>query len=233
MKTMNKFHLIIIVLVLLCLLGGLGYTRLHIEEIGGNVGTLNGNIVGMAIGSWKGITEGSEAGAAAGAEAGLSASDTEVDQDIAGSIESVGRLEVLAAGVRLQNLHAVGNTYKVLYVAKGDAVFSVNLAEADVSYSEDGKEVTIHIPEPTVELYLDENSTGKLAEMQKFSWSVGAKDGINAYLNSMVTVQEKVEETIDNYDSLMETAKEAAISQVTQLAGTVCGEDRQVHVEFL
>ena len=147
-------------------------------------------------------------------------------------MESIGKLEVLAADVTLKNINKIGNAYKGLYLINGDAVFTVDLNNAEISYSKEGTDVYIWIPSPEMELYLDQNSTKKLAETQKFDLSVNAEDGLNAYLNSMTQTVENVKETMSNYESLMKIAKESAKTQVEQLATTLCGESQIVHVEF-
>lgn len=207
-----------------------GYLHHRATDIGTAVGQTNGKIVGTAIGSAKGITVGTQEGKSAGEKAGLDAEDTTVD--IKGSMEALGKLEVLAAGVSLKNINKIGDTYTGLYLINGDAVFSVDLAEAEISFSQDGKDVYITIPEPDLEVYLDQNSTKKLAESQNFSFTVSAEDGLIAYLNSMTQTVEKVKETMVNYDSLFVDAKESAKKQVQQLATTICGDNYVVHIQF-
>jgi len=207
-----------------------GYIHHRAGEIGTAVGQTNGKIVGTAIGSAKGVTVGTQEGKEAGEQAGLSAEDTSVD--IKGSMEALGKLEVLVAGVSLKNINKIGDSYTGLYLINGDAVFSVDLAEAEISFSQDGKDVYITIPEPNLEVYLDQNSTKKLAESQNFSFTVSAEDGLIAYLNSMTQTVEKVKETMINYDSLFADAKESAKKQVQQLAATICGDNYIVHVQF-
>lgn len=207
-----------------------GYLHHKSKDIGNAVGQVNGKIVGTAIGSAKGVTIGVEEGKKAGESAGLDAEDTVVD--IKGSMESLGKLEVLVAGVSLKNINKIGDTYTGLYIINGDAVFSVDLEQAEISFSQDGTDVYITIPEPDLELYLDQNSTQKLAESQNFSWTVTAKDGLINYLNTMTQTVEKVKETMVNYDSLFADAKEAAKKQVKQLASTICGDNYIVHVQF-
>lgn len=218
--------IIFLIVIMVVLINIHGYSKIIGEEIG----NLNGQLVGTAIGSAKGVTEGVASGITAGEEAGLSAVDTTAD--IKGTIESMGKLEVLVAGVTLQNLNEIGDAYKGLYIANGDAVFTVDLNEAEISFSQDDKDVYITIPAPEFELYLDQNSTEKLFEIQNFSFTVDAEDGINSYLNTMTKTVEKAKETIVNYDSLMTTATESAKQQVEQLASTVCGEEHVVHVQF-
>jgi len=220
--------LLVIFLLLATFLGG--YLHHRVEKIGASVGEMNGKLVGVAIGSAKGVTIGMQEGKKAGVDAGLSAEDTVTE--IKESMEALGRLEVLVAGVSLTNINKIGDTYKGLYIINGDAVFSVNMAETEIRFRENRKEVDVIIPEPELELFLDQNSTEKLAETQKFSWTVSAKDGLEAYLNSMTQIVENAKDTIANYDSLFSEAKESATTQVEQLITIICADDCVVHVQF-
>lgn len=216
---------------LLCTMTGLFYMRAHITEIGRGAGNGLGKTAGAAIGSARGVMVGIEQGKNAGREEGLSAKDTTAD--LSETMESVGKLEVLAAGVKLQNFHEVGDNYKVLYLAKGDALFTVDVGQADIQYSADGNELCIKIPQPVMELYIDEEATEKLAETQNFSLTApGAKEGITAYLHSMAAITEQAEKNIANYGDLMDAAREAAIRCVEQLAATACGASQKIVVEF-
>jgi hypothetical protein len=210
----------------------LGYTRLNIERIGNQVGETKGQIVGTAVGSVNGIIEGRAAGKEAGEADGLSAEDTEVD--IKGTIESIGKLEVLVARVKLKNTNklGLGDEYENLTIFGADAVFTVDLSAAKISYGSNGQDVYISIGEPTLDLYVDLNSSETLFEVQKFSWTVTAEDGINARLNSMKKTVSNVKETMANYDTLMDMAKESAKEQVQLLTSTVCGNGVTVHVQF-
>jgi len=221
---------VLIVVLAVCLLVFSVFIRTRAVAVGSNVGEVNGRIVGTAIGSFNGITQGIEEGIDAGTQAGLSAVDTSAD--VKGTMESIGRLEVLAAGVTLKNINTIGEAYKGLYVISGDAIFTVDLGNAEISFSQDGKDVYIWIPEPTLELFLDQSSTRKLAETQHFSLSVSAQDGLIAYLNSMTQTVDNVKKSLTNYDALMKAAKDSARTQVMLLAKTVCGDSQTVHVEF-
>lgn len=228
MKQTTLLFLLVVILLIATVF--IGYIHHRAEKIGSIVGKMNGEIVGIAIGSAEGVTKGTKEGEEAGKRAGLIAEDTTVD--IKGSMEALGKLEVLVAGVSLKNINKIGESYTGLYLINGDAVFSVDLAEAEISFSQDGKDVYITIPEPNLEVYLDQDSTKKLAESQNFSFTVSAKDGLVAYLNSMTQTVEKVKETMVNYDALFADAKESAKKQVQQLAATICGDNYVVHVQF-
>lgn len=234
MSRQKKFEtttlLFLVVAVLLVVTVFSGYIHHRSGKIGSTIGQANGKIVGTAIGSAKGLTMGAKKGKEDGENAGLSAEDT--DADIKGSMEALGRLEVLVAGVSLKNINKIGDAYTGLYIINGDAVFSVDMEKAEISFSKDGKNAYIAIPEPELELYLDQNGTSKLAEEQNFSFDISAEDGLREYLNSMAKMKEKVKETMVNYDSLFQEAKDAAETQVRQLTETICGDKYAVHIKF-
>lgn len=229
-KLKQTTALVLLVAILLAATVTSGYIHHKADEIGDIVGRTNGKLVGIALGSAKGVTVGIKEGSEAGAEEGMSAKDTTAE--IKNGIESLGKLEVLAAGVSLTNNIKINDTYNTLRRYNADAVFSVDLMNTEISFSQDGAEVYITIPEPELEIYVDQNSTQKLAEIQKFSLSVSAEDGMVSYLNSMVQTINKVEEKITNYDALFAAAKDAAEKQVWQLAETICGNDYIVHIKF-
>lgn len=207
-----------------------GYMHHRAGAMGTAVGKANGTIVGTAIGSARGITKGTQEGRAAGEQAGLSAEDTTAD--IKGGMEEMGRLEVLVAEVILKNLNKVGNAYTGLFLISGDAVFTVDMAAAEIIRSQDGSKVSITIPKPELNLYPDMENTKKLAEYQKVSLTVSAEDGLIEYLNSLTKTVEKVRETMSNYDTLYTEATEAAETQVQQLVKSICGIDTVVQVQF-
>ena len=228
---MGSKSVIFVVLALLVLAAAVAvYITLHAATIGGGVGEINGKIVGTAIGSARGITQGIESGAEDGESKGLSAEDTIAE--VKGTMESIGKLEVFAADVTLKNINEIGKVYKSLYIISADAVFTVDLNNAEITCSKDGADIYIRIPSPEMELYLDQSSTRKLAETQKFSLTVSAKDGLKEHLNSMAQIKENAEKSMANYESLMTVANESAETQVKQLATVLCGKSQHVHVEF-
>lgn len=206
------------------------YSHAQAKNVGTSVGEMTGGAVGIALGSAEGMFKGLQEGMEAGEAAGLSAEDTTADMKE--SLKEVGRLEVLAAGVTLRNVNKIGQEYTNLSMLNGDAIFSVDMTQAEISFSQDGKEVYIVIPEPTMELYIDQSGTEILAEIQKPSFGVTAEDGLNAYLNSMAQTVDKVKETLANYDSLLAQAKDSALEQVRQMAETISGGRYTVHTQY-
>lgn len=206
------------------------YFHAQAKNVGTSVGEMTGGAVGIALGSAEGMFKGLQEGMEAGEAAGLSAEDTTADMKE--SLKEVGRLEVLAAGVTLRNVNKIGQEYTNLSMLNGDAIFSVDMTQAEISFSQDGKEVYIVIPEPTMELYIDQSGTEILAEIQNPSFGVTAEDGLNAYLNSMAQTVDKVKETLANYDSLLAQAKDSALEQVRQMAETISGGRYTVHTQY-
>ena len=176
--------------------------------------TLSGNVVGVIKGAFS-IPVSYEKGKLAG----LSAEDTKA---------YIGN--ELVSGVKITNLNELGEKYKGLYVSKGYAVFSVDLTGLQVSNSE--SEINITMNEPEVQIYVDEDSTEKIAEWQKHSWTGSSKDGYFAYLNSWTKSKQEIENSISNYDSLVELSKEAGIREVESLVKSICGKEMRVNVQY-
>jgi len=213
-----------------CFLAFALYYNATAASRGNSIGQETGALVGKAIGSLEGITKGREEGTEAGKAAGLSARDTEAD--IANEIRKIENLEVLVASVKINDVHSIGENidYAALYLLKGDVVFSVDLSQAEIDKQGNGIQITL--PLPHGELYIDQSQIEKVAEYQKHFFSGSAEDGFDAYLNSMVKVYEASAETLDNYDVLIEAAKESAEKQVRQLALSVAVNTHQVNVNF-
>ena len=213
-----------------CALAFAIYYNMNAASFGNNLGQGTGSLVGRALGSLEGMTRGREEGTAAGKAAGLSAEDTEAD--IANEIKKISNLEVLVASVKINDFHSIGENveYAALYLMKGDVVFSVDLSQAEIETR--GNNLKVTLPLPHGELYIDQSQVEKVAEYQKHFFSGSAEDGFDAYLNSMEKVYEASAETLDNYEVLIEAAKESAEKQVRQLALSVMVNTPQINVEF-
>lgn len=201
------------------------YLYLNAVSIGNGLGSNTGSSVGKAVGSYDGLTDGSEDGK----KSGLSAEDTKAD--IATQLQQVQKLEVLVASVKLKDVHTVGKEdYAALYLANGNVVFTVDMDKADIT-SNSGK-LRILLPSPVGELYIDDSSIKKAAENQKHIFSGSAEDGFDAYLNTMKKVQEASDDTLSNYDVLLDSAKQAAKRQITLLAQAASSSYETITVEF-
>lgn len=204
------------------------YLWLTAVSVGSELGSGTGSLVGKAIGSYNGMIDGTKDGK----EAGLSAEDTKAD--IATQLQQVNNLEVLVASVKLEDYHDIGpegdEKYAALYLVNGNVVFTVDMSQATIT----SKSGNLHIilPNPVGELYIDQSSIDKAAEYQKTKFSGNAKDGFDAYLNTMKKVQDASEETLNNYDILLDSAKQAAKRQVSLLALAASESYSEITVEF-
>ncbi|MGM9941881.1 MAG: DUF4230 domain-containing protein [Bulleidia sp.] len=228
MKPSWLFPLITAVMVFLTAISV--YFRLKANDFGTMVGNMNGQIVGIALGSFKGVTEGLDDGYRDGKEKALSAEDTEVR--IGNVMHSIGKLEVLSASVTLTNVNEVGDTYGSLERIGGNVVFTVDLNQIEINFSNDNQSVYVSIPYPECEIYIDQQTTEVLAEYQKFSWTVKAEEGLKEYINSMKELVEKARENISNYDTLQQQAESAAIEQVKNVVQEVCLNKKTVNIQF-
>lgn len=197
--------------------------------IGEELGASAGKLTGYAVGSFRGLTEGRTAGHEAGKAEGLKAEDTEVE--IANAVESAGSLEVLAASVKIMDQHDVGKGYEALYAVYGDAIFTVDLTQAEIAMS-NGGELSIKIPEPQIKLFIDDSKTDKVAEYIANRFQGSTEGGYEAYLNSMDQIRKNAEEKIAGLDELKEQARGAAQKQVALLAENICGPEKTISVSF-
>lgn len=209
------------------------YWWINAKSIGNEIGSDTGSIVGKAVGSFLGMTDGKKKGEQAGRDAGLKAEDTAAV--ISNQLHRLENLEVLVASVKLSNFHSVGQEdsskyYAALYLVNGNAVFTVDMRQADISAR--SGDLYIKLPKPKGSLYLDDSSVEKVAEYQTKLFNGSAEDGFDAYLNTMTKMQEASEETLDNYEALIFAAKEAATNQVTLLATAASNDYDQIHITF-
>lgn len=227
-KHAEQFHGICNVVkigLVLALVVFLGY---NLKEIGDGAGEALGTVAGFANGSFQGITEGIPSGMEEGKRQGLSAEDTMVD--FVTQIEEVGKLEVLCADVSLTDNLEVKKAYKALYVYMADVVFTVDLKNADIE--KNGNQVIVKLDLPTADIYIREDETEKLAELQKHFYSGKTEDGIEAYINSRARVEENAIEKMENYDTLQKLAQDSAEKQIEILVESICGKSTEVKVLF-
>lgn len=190
------------------------------QATGNAVGTSVGKFVGTAVGSYQGYTQDYGEGIKEGKKQGLSAEDTEIT-DISRIIRGTGDLQVLVAGVALDNFHEVGKKYAALYSLRGQAIFTVDLEQATI----DEEQTTVMIPFPKVQFIIDETSVEKIAELKTTLFNGSTEDGYTEYMNSVNKIKEKTEEYIANYDELQIQAQEAAIEQVGMLVKNMTGKN--------
>lgn len=185
-----------------------------------------GNLVGSSIGFANAMLEFDES-AKRGMEKGLSAQDICVD--IGNEIREMKKLEILVASVKLSDVHKIGEKvdYAALYIGKGEVVFSVDFSKAEVN----GNKILLPLPEG--ELFIDQSTIEKVSEYQKKIFNGSAEDGFDAYLNSMKKIQTTTTETLNNYDTLMESAKESAVKQVESIANSLSTGAVTYSIDFI
>lgn len=222
---------IMLCLLLAIVLGFVVNIRGKAKSIGNFLGESLGADVGRALGSFEALTNYKEA-YAEGKEEGLSAKDTTAE--VVNKIQELNKLEVLVASVKLNDVHSVGKEdnpdYAALYLLKGNAVFTVDLSKAEIQNGEN--EISILLPEPEMELIVDQREIKKVAEYQKYYFKGSAEDGFNAYLASMDKINEQSKNEVANYNELIKMARESAKKQVEQLVGTVSVSESNVKVGF-
>lgn len=223
----------VMICILVILLIGFSYVislRINAKNLGNTVGSDYGTLAGKAVGSYEGLTKGSVDGFESGKEKGLSAEDTTAE--IANSMHEINKLEVLVASVKLNDIHSVGDDkdYAALYLLKGEAVFTIDLSKAEIK--ENNNVINITVPQPKMELTIDQSRIKKVAQYQKLFFNGSAEDGLDAYINSMKKVVDESEKALANYDSLLRTAKIAAEKQIINLVNSVSFREREIHVYF-
>lgn len=184
----------------------------NVETIGGTVGETTGSLVGNAVGTINGLTIDAPKGLSEGKQEGLSANDTTVY--IKENYLNTGKLEVLAAGVKIYNHNKIPG-YENLTEMCGNLFFSVDMAEAVVLRDDEG--FIIQIPRPKVEIFMDSTKTRTLAEAKSYSFAGDALDGVEEWLNTKAKIEENLSEEITNYNDLMKQAEDAAITQVKSM----------------
>lgn len=181
-------------------------------EIGTNIGTL----VGKVTGSVKAIANASEY-LEEGANIGTEANDIKIKQ-IEQSLIVKAELSVLKANVSVDDIIEIGegkkNKYKALLIYDGNIEFKVNFAKAKIEYNKSNDTLYVTLPKPVADLTL--KSPEVFAEKKKITLN-DADKGSAAYVNSQKKITSSVETELENYDSLMELAKVAAIDEVKKL----------------
>lgn len=232
-KKTVKAPLIIVCIISACALLLVISISINAQTIGSSFGSGIGTLAGRAIGSLEGMTEGRREGTEEGKREGLSAKDTQAD--IANELKEIQQLEVLVASVKLKNIHKIGEEnkedYAALYIVNGQVIFTVDMGEAVIEESGDTLNVTLPVPEG--KLVIDDRTIEKLDDYQKRFFSGSAEDGYDAYLNTMKELQKATADTLDNYDQLIDAAKEAATEQVTVLAQSVSLSDKKINITFM
>lgn len=222
--------LITICFLLACVFTYLLYFRMHVKETGSRLGEGTGVLVGRALGSIDGITRGQIEGFEAGKAEGLSAKDTTAE--LAGKIRNVERLEVLVASGTFSDVLEVGKSgtnYAALLSMKYHAVVTVDLGTADIELMDDG--LHILLDQPVVD-FLPIGEIEKRNEYQKGKYTGSAVDGYDAAVNSMNEIRLKAQEKLQQDETIISSARNSAVTQLTQLVDAVSLTKPTVIVSF-
>ena len=156
------------------------------------------------------------------------------------SIVASGKLGVLSANVNILNSLVLGPSsdpdYKKLYGQEATTVYTVDLSMAEVSrgVNNKGEEIIfVRLPEPEVQLYVDERSTDNIAEFQKNkNWTGSAEEGYFAYNNQQADAYEAMLDSLQESDGLMLTAKNSAINRVSEIVSAIALDGVRCEVFF-
>ena len=156
------------------------------------------------------------------------------------SITSSGRLGVLSAHVNILNSLMMGPSsnpdYLKLYGQDATAVYTVDLGQAEISRGTNGSGesiIFVRLPEPVVQLYVDESSINNIAEFQaNENWTGSAEEGYLAYNNQKADGYQEMLESLQESDGLMLEAKQSAIARVSELVSAVALDGVRCEVFF-
>jgi hypothetical protein len=196
------------------------------NEIGEGTGLMAGKLVGATVGSLDGITKYNNA-LEDGKKEGLSAKDTQVEMQ--NTMSEVNNLEVLVANVKISNYHEISDKYSALYLLKAEAIFTVDLSGCIIDVGDDNM-IVITVPQPKVEVNIDENAIDKAVELQKKLFNGSAEDGFDAYINSMANLEEETLQGLRNDSNMMENARKSAEEQISELASGICVNGEKVNI---
>ncbi len=199
------------------------------DEAGKSVGQTVGNALGYVNGVSMADTK---TAAEEGKNEALNNPETTVKSVNKMKIQDTGRLDVMAAGIILDNFREIEEKYAALYLIKADAIFSVDLGLAEVKWGEDHTWARIIVPQPEVTVYINEEKTEKIAEWQKSKFTGKAEDGFKEYLSTMEDIAVAAPEELMRNETMMQNARTAAERQIKLLASGIYGNDVEVTVEF-
>ena len=220
---------LLVCVVLLCCLAFIINFRINAASTGSLVGEGTGTFVGRAVGSLEGLTVGQRDGYIAGKEKGLSAEDTTAE--LSGKIKEVQRLQVLVASGTYTDMITVGvkQDYAAILSQKYNAVFTVDLATADIVL--EGKTLHITLNQPCVE-FIPIGKYSILNEYQKNGFVGDANSGHQAVINSANQLKIKATEMLSSDASMIAAARSSAEDQLIGLVKAVSLSKPEVIIEW-
>ena len=220
---------LIFCVALLCLMLFLISFRINAASAGSLIGEGTGTLVGRALGSFEGLTTGQIEGHNAGKEKGLSAEDTTAE--LSGKIKEVKKLQVLVASGTYTDILTVGEKkdYAAILSQQYDAVFTVDLATADIDLKNDGLHITLDQPKVEFEPIGD---YAILNEYQKNGFVGDADSGHLAVINSANQIKVKAADMLATDVSMTAAAKTSAENQLVSLVKAVSLSKPEVIIEW-
>lgn len=188
--------------------------RIRAVSIGTSRGTELGSLAGKIVGTVGGITTGIKEGAEQGKRDGINSGDIEVK--LRSELTRLENLEVLAVGLSLVNDLEMGDRYGALLYIKGAMIYTVDLSQAEISVDSEAMRILLPMPQGT--LYLDDEQTEKLSEHQRWLLNGSAEDGYELYITSREDLYRETQLKMNEDDSVMQSAMDAARKTVGQLA---------------
>lgn len=209
-----------ILAITMLIFGGSVYAYNSIPKSASSIGNTIGTLTGKAVGSLHALQDAEDA-VDEGKEAGRSAEDTKAAID--GFMQNCGQLQVMRADMKFVNLNNNADNYITLMQKTGDAVFTVDLAQA--TYNQETETLTV----PDIDIRLDlSDSSEKLAEYEKSFFSGDAADGVIGTINSEVKTTEQAILELKNDSALMGQIREKSKEQIALMLYSLLGNDIKV-----
>lgn len=240
---MKKFKIITVIIFIVVLSAFFALVLpgfLSAKNNGKEIGSRIGNTVGTAVGSLEGVASGTTKGTKAGEEQGKSAEDTEIDYVT--KISKIGKLEVLTADLKAEDVHTYGDDskenvpvdvckYAAIRVYEGTGVFSVDLEEAEIKHEENT--IIVNIPYLEVDIFVDDSKTETLTEWKSNFFDGDAKSGFDVEGNTDKIIREKLLAKLADTAAITEQAENAAENQVSLLVKAMSKNDVTVKVNII
>ena len=210
-KFKNQLFLFIIIMLLSVLAVILIISTVNSKAIGQDIGRSTGEIVGKITGSTKALTN-ANSFFQEGKENALENPNVQIE-NIKNNCVGKKELIVLEAEITIDDVIEMPNKkYKELILWENCKVeFAVDFNKTDVSYDNPTNTLYVTLPKPKATLYMGESKT--IYKTHDFNFK-NSDEGAKAYENSRNKIKQEAEKNISNYETLLETAKLSAKSEV-------------------
>ena len=146
-------------------------------------------------------------------------------------IKEVAKLQVLVASGTYTDMITVGENkdYAVIIHQQYNAVFTVNLATAEIELREDGLHILLDQPEAE---FIPIGEVSILNEYQKHGYKGSAADGYTAAINAINKLKEEGMEALSGYDAMLKASRSSAEKQLVGLVKAVSLTKPEVFFEW-